>query len=422
MSTLWSTAFTIFFTALFLLVIFNYRTRQAVERYKIKAKYEVYDDVFFRSMEGVLAAPFLSGNKITTLNDGVEIFPEIIAAVKQATTSITIESFVCSSGVVCDELIDALKERAQAGVKVHVLIDWMGSKELRREQYKEMKMAGIQVVKYRKLHWYTLPRLNNRSHRKIIVIDGKIGFTGGAGIADQWMYPTETMPAWRDIHYRIEGPAVARLQSAFSENWLKSHTRVLEGERYFPKLEPVGDVRMQVFTSSADGIEAVRLMYLMSVACAKKSIRLLSAYFVPDRALTYALIHAKQRGVQIEIMIPGDRTDHHTLQEVTWSAIKRLLREGIPVYEYQPTMHHGKLFIVDDEWVSVGSANCNSRSFAINDEMNVNISHAAFAKEQIALFDNDKQHCRLITYETWKCRPAWRKGIGTIARLIQEQF
>ena len=373
-------------------------------------------------MSGVLASDFSEGNKIQTLVDGEAIFSAMVEDIKKAQKSINLESFICSSGRVCLQFITALQERSRAGVAVHVLLDWMGSGALDQEHYDALREAGVKVVKYRKPHWYTLPRINNRSHRKILVIDGTIGFTGGVGIADQWLYGRNGYAPWRDTHYRIEGPIVAKMQAAFLENWLKSHARVLEGEHYFPLLTPRGSVQGQVFTSSADGVEAVRLMYLLSIACAKDHIRISNAYFVPDPALIHALVRAHHRGIHVEIIVPGEKTDQRFVREVSRVSWKKLLQAGIHIYEYEPTMHHGKLFIVDDAWVSIGSANCNGRSFTVDDEMNINVLNVDFARDQIALFEADRRYSKLVVYRQWKKRSLWKKETGQCGRLLSGQF
>ncbi len=415
-------AITVFITTIVLLVVFNLGTRASIERYTLTPTYDIRDPLFCRSMSGILAANFIDGNTIRTLIDGEAIFEAMVQDIQSATVSINMESFVWSSGTVCDRLIAALAERARSGVHVHVLLDWMGSNELEDAHYAMMEQAGIQIVKYRKPHWYTLPRLNNRSHRKILVIDGRIGFTGGAGIADQWLVGRHGLPAWKDVHYRIEGPIVANMQAAFLENWLKSHASVLEGESYFPSLQPTGAIRAQLFTSSADGIEAVRLMYLFSIACARHSIRILNAYFVPDLSIQQALIRARKRGVEVDIIVPGENTDQRIVREVSRASWKKLLRKGIRIYEFEPTMHHGKIFIVDDAWVSIGSANCDARSFAINDEMNINMLDERFAQEQIRIFENDKQQSKLVAYDEWKRRPTWGKVVGYCGRILKGQL
>lgn len=415
-------AVTISITSIILVLLFNYRTRQVITRYRLRPNYAVGDAVFQRTMAGMLAAPFIDGNSIKTLVNGKEIFATMIEDIKRAKTSINLESFIFSSGKVSQEFIEALCERSQAGVKVNVLIDWIGSIDLRDEHGAQLKESGVRIVKYRKPHWYTLPRLNYRSHRKILVIDGRVGFTGGIGIADQWLYGRKGEPAWSDLHYRIEGPIVARMQAAFLDNWLKSHAKVLEGERYFPVLDSNGELTAQLFATSADGIEGVRLMYHASIAAAKKNVRIMNPYFVPDIGFIHTLINAAKRGVTVEVIVPGPYTDQRFLREVSRASWGKLLKAGVKIYEYQPAMQHAKLFIVDDVWVSIGSANCDGRSFAMNDEMNINILDHSFAQEQIALFEKDKQQSKPIVFHEWKKRAWWRKIIGNIGWLVEGQF
>ncbi len=408
---------------LFLIAAFNYRSRKRIERYMLSPACSLGDERFCRSMTGILGDPFTEGNRIDTLQDGREIFPAMIEAIRSAKRTITFESFVFSSGKVCSSVIAALKERAAAGVRVHVTLDWMGSSELSVPQYRAMRRSGIQVVLHRRLHWYTLTRLNNRSHRKILVIDGNVGFTGGVGIADQWLHATDDMPSWRDTHYRLRGPAVAKMQSVFLDNWLKGHARVLEGEGYFPALEPAGSLKAQVFRSSpVDGPETVRLMYLYSMACAKRTIRILNAYFVPDRACIEAILKARRRGVEVEIIVPGKKTDQRILRSVSRAGWGDLLKAGVRIYEYQPTMHHGKLFIVDDLFVSIGSANFDGRSFLLNDEMNVNVLDEGFAREQTAFFEADKANSVEMAFERWRTRSPLDRVLGSVGQVILSQF
>lgn len=419
--------FFLFLTALLSMLLltaaFNYRSRKRIERYMLAPKCALGDEQFCRSMTGILGDPFTAGNRIKTLQDGREIFPAMIEAIHSAQRTITFESFVFSSGKVCAAVIAALKQRAAAGVRVHLTLDWLGSSSLNVRQYRELKRSGIQVVMHRRLHWYNLTRLNNRSHRKILVIDGKIGFTGGVGIADQWLHAMDGMPSWRDLHYRVQGPVVAKMQSVFLDNWLKGHARVLEGEGYFPSLEAAGGLKAQVFRSSpVDGPETVRLMFLFSMACAKRTIRILNAYFVPDRACIEAILRARRRGVEVEIIVPGKKTDQRFLRSVSRAGWRDLLRAGVRIYEYRPTMHHGKLFIVDDLFVSIGSANFDGRSFLLNDEMNVNVLDEGFAREQTRLFEGDKAESDLMTLERWRTRSLLDRILGSIGQVILSQF
>ncbi len=405
-----------------LLVILNIRTRAVIRRYRMRPAFHVGDPAFFRTMEGVLLAPFVPGNAIQTFNGGAEIFEAMLEDIRTAEHSVCLESYIFHSGKVCRAFMDAMIDRAKKGVAVHVLLDWIGSFGLTLQDERELRAAGVKVAKYRKPHWYTLPRINNRSHRKILVVDGKVAYTGGIGIADEWREPVNEACPWAERQYRFVGPVVARIQAAFCENWLKSQAAVLEGDRYFPPLVPAGESPAQVVTSTGDGIESMRLLFLLSIGCATRSIRLLNAYFIPDAAITKALIQAKQRGVHVEILVPGDRTDLWVLREVARRSYKRLLQAGIAIFEYQPAMHHAKVLIVDDAWVSVGSANCNERSFAINDEMNVNVWDPAFAARQIADFNEDLKRAKPLTYKWWKQRPWGRKLAGYVGAFFQAQL
>jgi cardiolipin synthase len=316
-----------------------------------------------------------------------------------------------------------LCERALAGVKVHVLLDWLGAEKINGRYLADMKAAGVEVERYHPLRWYNLSRLNNRTHRKLLVVDGRIGFTGGVGIADAWAGDASAKDHWRDSHYRIEGPAVAEMQAAFGDNWMKTHARVLFGSAYYPELAPVGRSLAQVFKSSRDeGSESVRLMYLLSVASAAKSIRLQAAYFVPDDLAIETLVAARKRGVKIEIIVPGPNTDSDIVQGASRSRWAALLDAGVLIYEYQPALYHCKVLIVDDVWVSVGSTNFDNRSFRLNDEANLNVYDAVFAAEQVTVFDNDKSVSRRMTRADFKNRSMLGKMFDAIAGLLRQQL
>src|SRR4030095_1576557 len=263
--------------------------------------------------------------------------------------------------------------------------------------------AGVEVERYHPVHWYTLTRINNRTHRKLLVVDGKIGFTGGVGIADLWQGRAESKDHWRDSHYQIEGPAVAQMQAAFTDNWIKTRAKVLFGPEYFPELKPAGETLAQAFKSSrGEGSESVRLMYLLSIASATNNIRLQAAYFVPDDLAIETFVSARKRGVKIEIIVPGPEIDAQIVRRASRSLWGALLDAGVQIYEYQPTMYHCKVMIVDDIWVSVGSTNFDDRSFRLNDEANLNIYDAAFAAEQVQGFEEDKRKSRLMTRGEFK--------------------
>jgi len=279
------------------------------------------------------------------------------------------------------------------------------------------------LERYHPLRWYNIARVNNRTHRKLLVVDGKIGFTGGVGIADLWLGNADSKEHWRDSHYQIEGPAVAQMQAAFTDNWIKTRAKVLFGPEYFPELKPVGDSLAQVFKSSrGEGSESVRLMYLLSIASAAKNIRLQAAYFVPDDLAIATFVAARKRGVRIEIIVPGAQTDAKIVQSASRSLWGALLDAGVEIYEYQPTMYHCKVIIVDDVWVSVGSTNFDDRSFRLNDEANLNVYDASFAVEQAKVFEADKGKSRLMTRAEFKNRSAAGKMFDEIAGTLRRQL
>ena len=390
---------------------------------QIPELYSVSDPQFLRSMGNLLGPSVVPGNRVTTLLNGDEIFPSMLTAIRGAQQSITFETYIYWSGNIGKEFADALSERVHAGVKVHVLIDWVGSIKMDKELLDSMRNAGVEVRQYHPLSWYNLAWMNNRTHRKLLIVDGKIGFTGGVGIADNWQGHAQDKDHWRDSHFRIEGPAVAQMQSAFMDNWIKTTGDVLHGNEYFPALTPVGEERAQVFKSSpSEGSESVRLMYLLSAASAQKNIYIANAYFVPDDLSLQTLVRALKRGVKITILTPGAGTDVDSVRGASRARWGDLLQAGAKIYEYQPTMYHCKVMIVDDQWVSVGSTNFDLRSFRLNDEANLNIYNRDFALRQIEIFDSDLKKSRQITYEEWKKRPWLEKVYEHTMALMRSQL
>jgi cardiolipin synthase len=265
--------------------------------------------------------------------------------------------------------------------------------------------------------------VNFRTHRKILVIDGKLGFIGGAGISDDWQGDGLTRGRWRDTHYRVEGPAVAQLQQAFIDNWLETRTELLHGELYFPKLETAGDTTCQIFKSSAgEGSDSARLMLLVSIAAARKSIRIANAYFVPDDLCRDTLVEALHRGVQVEIITPGPDFDAHLVRAVGKARWKPLLEAGARFYEYQPARFHCKYLLVDDCWASVGSANLDNRSLSLNEEANLNVLDKEWVQTHSRIFDEDKSHSREVTLRDWHQRPAVEKVRGNMAMFLRQQL
>ncbi|MEO6435578.1 MAG: phospholipase D-like domain-containing protein [Tepidisphaeraceae bacterium] len=410
-------------TWLLIIVIRQFISPEKTVSHELDHLYGVEDAQFLRTIGGLLPPAILGGNKIMPLVNGDEIFPAMLEAIRSAKRNIAFETFIYWEGQIGRAFAEALTERARAGVKVHVLLDWLGSNKIDPKMLEELKQAGADVQRYHPLRWYNLHRVNNRTHRKLLVVDGRVGFTGGVGIADEWTGDAQDPEHWRDSHYKLEGPAVGQMQAAFMDNWLKTHDKVLHGEEYFPALEPAGDSPAQLFMSSPeDGSESCRLMYLLSITAAKTSIRLGTAYFIPDKLATATLVAAQQRGVKVEIIVPGKNIDTEPVRRASRSLWGPLLEAGIAIYEYGPTMYHTKVMVVDDLWVSVGSTNFDNRSFRLNDEANLNVYDAELAAHETRCFKRDKSRSKQITYEQWTNRPLREKLIEHAAGLLRLQM
>jgi cardiolipin synthase len=365
----------------------------------------VDDEQFERSASHLLGNPIVGGNSIITLKNGCRYFPEMLKAIAAAEKSISFESFIYVGGEIGKLFGDALMERARAGVKVHVLIDWVGSWAMTRENIRTLREAGVQVELYRPFNFWNLPHFNNRTHRKILVIDGLVAFTGGAAIADEWDGDADRTDLWRDNQYLVRGPAVAQIQATFMDNWIQTHYRVLKDERYFPKIEPAGEKRAQVFMSGpSEGLESAMLMVLLSIACARRTIRIGNAYFVPDNLVIASLVAARKRGVKVEIIVPG-LIDARVVARASRARFGDLLESGCKIYRFTGALYHCKMMVIDECWSSVGSSNFDTRSFRLNDEMNINVLDADFAREQTEIFEEDKLRSELLDLETWRNRP-----------------
>jgi len=379
--------------------------------------------LFVRELGALLGPPIVNGNRIENLENGERIFPAMLAAIAGAKHTITMETFIYWSGHVGKRFADALSERAQSGVRTHVLIDWVGSDRMKDDILESMKAAGVQIQHYRPLRWYHLSRMNHRTHRKLLVVDGRVGFTGGVGIADQWQGDAQDPDHWRDSHYRVEGPVVAQLQGAFTDNWLKTTGDVLHGEGYFPPLEAAGDVPAQLFKSSpTGGADSMQLMYLLAISAAERSIDIAAAYFVPDEAVRKALRAAVKRGVAVRVIVPGEHIDQEAVRKASRASWGELLEAGVLIHEFQPTMFHVKGMIIDRQLVSVGSTNFDNRSFRLNDECNLNVYDRAFAARATEVFEADLKRARRVTLQAWQERPWHEKLVEHAAALFSSQL
>jgi cardiolipin synthase A/B len=412
--------------AVTLLIVFlasNFQTPEAKVEHRVKHLYAIRDPIFKREMSALLGPAIVPGNQIQALQNGDEIFPSMLSAIQGAQHTIDFETYIYWSGRFGTEFARVLTERARSGVKVHVMLDWLGSAKMDPALLDEMKAGGVEVERYHAVHWYSLGKLNNRTHRKVLIVDGTVGFTGGVGIADEWGGHAQDPDHWRDSHFRVEGPVVAQLQAAFLDNWIKTTGRVLHGDDYFPPVDAKGTYDMQMFMSSPSGGSAsMRLMYLTAITAAESSIDIEAAYFVPDPLMTGELIKARRRGVRIRILLPDKYIDSETVKVASKRAWGPLLESGAEIYEYDPTMLHCKMLIFDRLMVSVGSTNFDMRSFELNDEASLNVYSDVFAGEMTDVFEKDMASANRYSLDQWQHRPWLQKIAERILIPIRSQL
>jgi cardiolipin synthase len=377
---------------------------------------------FRRAIGSLLGPSIVGGNRIRTLQNGDAIFGAMLEAIGRARASVTFEQFILRDGIGL-RFCEAFEAAARRGVEVRVLLDWVGAKELDEGTLDRLREAGVQVELYHRPALRHLGRLNNRTHRKLMVIDGRLGFTGGACVGHEWTGDAEDPQHWRDTHYEVEGPVVAQMQSAFVDNWIKTSGTVLHGDRYFPALKCVGDAEAQMLLSSpAGGANSMHLMILLALTAAQRTIDIENSYFVPDELAMDALIAARKRGVRVRIVTPNHHTDAKLGRWATHGLYQPLLDAGVEIYEYQPTMIHAKVLVVDGRWTTVGSANFDNRSFRLNDEANLNVFDEAFAAEQVAILEADLKQCVRITASRWRARPFNQRLYERTALLLRSQL
>ena len=401
------------------LVVVNFGVAEKRVEHEIEHLYSLEDPQFLRSMGVLLGPTIVRGNRISELINGDQIFPAMLDGIRKARRTILFETFIYWSGDIGTQLAEALAERARAGVKVHVLLDWVGSIKVDPKVIELLTDAGAEVRMSHPLRWYNLGPMNNRTPRKLLIIDGRLGFTGGVGIAPQWTGNAQDPEHWRDSHFRVEGPVVAQMQSVMLTNWSKTTGRVLHGLDYFPTLEPAGEQAAQMFESSPNGgSESMTLMYQLAITAAVRSIDIGSAYFVPDAIACRALCSAVKRGVRVRVITPGKYTDQATVRRASRGLWGDLLEAGVEIYEYQPTMFHNKVMIVDQLLTSVGSTNFDPRSLHLNDEANLNVYDHDFALRMTDIFEADLKACHRITLAEWRHRPLREKVHEHVATLF----
>ena len=391
-------------------------------RYGLSHEFAVESDEFLDTIAGASSAPFVAGNSVDLLNNGDAFYPRMLEAIAEARVSITIEAYIYWAGEVGAVFARALADRAKAGVIVKILLDAIGSASIGADILETLEEAGCQVAWYNPIHWYTLGRFNNRTHRKSLIVDGHIAFTGGAGIADHWRGNARGPDEWRDMQIRLEGPAVTPLQAGFAYNWQMTTGELLSGAVYYPSIAPCGHLSAQTLMSSPEsGASTVRTMYYLSIVCARKSIYIANSYFLPDAVAIETLIEARKRGIDVRIMVSGIRNDNWLARQNSVRLFGRLLEAGIPIYEYNRTMLHHKTMVVDGVWVTIGTTNFDNRSFAHNEESNVCVFDRDLAQQLQNIFCEDVAVCERVDYAQWKHRGVWARTQEFVASFFEEQ-
>jgi cardiolipin synthase len=374
-------------------------------------------------LEALTKAPVRQGNAVTILRNGCEIFPALIDSVGSAKETINFSTYIWWSGDAAQEMAEAFARRAREGLEVRVLLDAWGSAKLDRAVVQTLRHAGVEVVWFRPPRWYELGKANKRMHRRILVIDGRVGFTGGVGVAADWEGNCERPELWRETHLRIEGPAVRDILGGFLENWAEATHRVL-AVHHLPDLEPVvGGVPVLVTRSSASsGSTTVEQLYLAGIAGARQRLWITTAYFAPGAGFVDALCSAAGRGVDVRVLVNGRPIDKEVVRKAGRHSYGALLQAGVRIFEYEKARLHAKVIVVDDTWANVGSANFDNRSISLEDEINVSIDDAEVVSTLAAHFLDDMDSAREVTFEQWRRRPLWERWGEAASEVVRHSL
>jgi cardiolipin synthase len=390
--------------------------------YTLYERLDCSSEQFISSLSNITLSSVHHDSRFDVLTNAVEFYPAMLSAIRGARQSINMECYIFRPDAVGRTFMEAMMERARAGVKVKLVVDSIGSFRFGIFAIREMRQAGCKVELYQRVKWDRLSRLNNRTHRELLIVDGAVAFFGGAGVGDQWSKGVRGKMPWRDTMARVTGPVVASIQGVFVENWVECCGEILCGAEYFPRLSKTGETSTLIVKSSpADRATACRVVFQMLVESATKRIHITTPYFLPDRSLRRALVAAAQRGVAIDIIVPGSHTDQRWVRLVSRRKYNELLRQGIRIYEYRAGMTHAKVLNVDDLWVVLGTTNFDNRSFEHNDEVNVAIRDREISACLTRDFVNDLKCCEEVTLETWKRRPLFEKIVEPFAWILERQ-
>src|SRR5688572_3739553 len=381
------------------------------------------NEVLMPSVSGITQGTIVDGNRIELLQNGA-LWDRLFEDMNNAKETITFETFLSRCGTLTKRMTDTLIRKRQEGVQVRMLLDGSGGRRYGKTDRKRLKEAGVKVGDYHPISIRNLGLINQRDHRKLAVIDGRIGYVGGHCLCDEWLGEAQDKKHFRDITARVEGPVVAQLQSAFAENWIEETGEVIAGTNIFPELEPAGDMKAHVvWTSPAGSPSTLKLLHYMAIHVARKSITIQNPYFLPDPDARDSLLEAVKRGVAVRIMIPGtEASDSPLVQHASHHHYGTLLKGGVRLFDYQKTLLHQKVIVVDGCWAAVGSTNFDDRSFEVNDEVSLVVYDERFAAELEETFERDLKHAVEVHFEPWKNRPLMHKLKDFTAFLVNEQL
>ena len=390
--------------------------------YHIEREIDATCDYFVHMLESTCQTRLEGGNKVEIFTDGPAFYPAMLEAIRSARETVNMECYIVRKGEVRDRFVKALAERGRAGVRVTLVVDAVGSFGAFRSTAKPLRKAGCRVQAYQGLSWYRLARLNNRTHRELLVVDGRVAFIGGAGIADWWLKPTGRKPAWRDMMARVEGPVVANILGIVAENWLACSGEILTGpDVYKPRAKDGTISAFALKSSPADRATVSRVLLQTLIEGATRSVRIGTPYFLPDKAFRRALVRTVRRGVKISVVVPGRITDQRWVRLASRRMYGELLKAGVRIFEYTPGMTHVKMLVVDDLWSAIGTTNLDNRSFEHNDEVNLAIRDKTVARRLVEDFDADIARSQEIRLSAWKRRPLWERLVGSVAWILERQ-
>ena len=390
--------------------------------YHIEAPIDAASDYFIHVLESTCQTHLERGNRVEVFTNGDAFYPAMLDAIRRAGETVNMECYIFKKGEIGEQFIEALCERARAGVRVTMVMDAIGSFGAYRTSRKPLEAAGARVAAYRQFKWYSLGRLNNRTHRELLVVDGDIAFVGGAGVADWWAKPRHGKPLWRDMMVRIEGPVVSDIQGVFAENWLECYGEILTDPNTYKPHRRVGDVAaMTIKSSPADRATASRALFQTLIEGANAKVLISTPYFLPDRAFREAITRTMARGVRMMVIVPGARTDQRWVRLASRRLYGQMLEAGVRIFEFEPGMTHVKSLLVDDLWAVVGTTNLDNRSFEHNDEVNVVFRDADVNARVACDFARDIENSDEIDLGEWRRRPLWEKLIGTVAWILERQ-